>query len=507
MADEPVLPTLPKTPFNGLGSKRAWAQANAPPPPSVSTSSDPAVFSSDDDPALEAYESARRHKRRYVGTWYDQHLALSSDSVMGDDGSSTIVGSSPVVYRPQRRAKGAVRQQKRQFRKLDSGVYMGGQDSTDTEGDVPSPYTPKYFVSPAQLRVSPRSLPQVSEAESAARDKIKNCVEYGNQEVDLSGLGLNSISAETIAPIADIAPIPLVVKGVSFEQADPDIKVYLYNNHLKDFPLSLVNIEPLTFLTLRNNDLTEIPTCIGKLKNLKTLNLAQNKLKYLPAEIRRLMGDGGKLVMLHTASNPWWTAEKLSFQAVIEQSDPNPLIRTPVEFLDSNGQIYSRFRLPLSDADLAESTSSLELEVEHPSELEMPKEVSYAEGDHVRLLNPTGARSLFEYALKALTKLPEPELEEVDYWLGVDEGYPKGLRETLNLAADAHRSGGLTCSVCGRGMVVPLTRWVEFHKTAGTIRVDRESLVPFLKVGCSWKCVPARQVVPECEEKLPESDD
>ncbi|KAK4181398.1 hypothetical protein QBC36DRAFT_317966 [Triangularia setosa] len=506
MADEPVLPTLPKTPFNGLGSKRAWAQANAPPPPSVSTSSDPAVFSSDDDPALEAYEGTRRHKRRYVGTWYDQHLALSSDSAMGDHSSSPVVGSSPIVYRPLRRAKGGARPQKREFRKLDSGVFMGGQDSTDTESDVPSPYTPKYFASPAQLRVSPRSQPQLSEAETVAKEKIKRCVENGNQEVDLSDLGLDSISAETIAPIADIEPIPLVVKGVSFQQADPDIKVYLYNNNLRDFPLSLVNIEPLTFLTLRNNDLTEIPTCIGKLKNLKTLNLAQNKLKYLPAEILRLMTDEGKLVMLHTASNPWWMADKLSFQAAIERSGPNPLIRTPVEFLGSNGRVYSRFRLPLSDEDLAESTSSLELEVEHPAELEVPEDVSYREQDTNRLFNPKGARSLLEYALKTLTKLPEPELEEVDYWLEVDEGYPDGLRETLSQAADAHRTGGLTCSVCRRGMVVPLTRWVEFHKTAGTTKLDRELLVPFLKVGCSWKCVPARQVASEVKESLLESE-
>ncbi|KAK0671230.1 hypothetical protein QBC41DRAFT_316210 [Cercophora samala] len=503
MADEESLPTLPKTPFNGSGSKRAWAQANAPPPPSVSTSSDPAVFSSDDDPALEAYESARRHKRRYLGTWYEQHLALSSDSAMGDHSSSPVVGSSPIVSRPLRRKPGA-KPHKREFRKLDSGVFMGGPDSTDTEGDVPSPYTPKFFASPAQLRVSPRSQPQLSEAETFARERIRKCVEIGEQNVDLSGLGLNSLSTETIAPIADIEPIPLVVKGVSFRQADPDIKVYLYNNNLRDFPLSLVNIEPLTLLTLRNNDLTEIPTCIGKLKNLDTLNLAQNKLRYLPAEILRLMGDDGKLMMLHTVSNPWWMAEKLSFQAVIENSGPNPLIRTPVEFLGSNGRVYSRFRLPLSDEDLAESISSLELEVEDPSELEMPENVSYSEqDDHSnRLFNPKGARSLFEYALKTLTRLPEPELEEVNYWLEVDEGYPEGVGATLNKAAAAQRSGGgLTCSVCSRGMVIPLTRWVEFHKASANTKLERELLVPFLKVGCSWKCVP------EVEQKnLPESN-
>ncbi|KAK4682257.1 hypothetical protein QC764_114750 [Podospora pseudoanserina] len=487
MADEQALPTLPKTPFNGA-SKRAWAQANAP-PPSVSTSSDPAVFSSDDDPALEAYESARRHKRRYVGTWYEQHAALSSDSAMGDHSSSPFVRSSPIVCRPLRRKAGA-RQQKREFRKLDSGIFMGGPDSTDTEGDVPTPYTPKFFASPAQLKISPRSQPQLSEAEAVARERIRRCVENGTQEVDLSDLGLNSISTETIAPIADIEPIPVVVKGVSFRQADPDIKIYLYNNNLKDFPSSLVNIEPLTFLTLRNNDLTEIPTCIGKLKNLKTLNLAQNKLRYLPAEILRLMGDEGKLVMLHTASNPWWMAEKISFEAATTNCGPNPLIRTPVEFLGSDGRIYSRFRLPLF-GDLAESTGSLELEVEDPTELEMPKDVSYREQDDNRLLNPKGARSLFEYALKTLTQLPEPELEEVNYWLEVDEGYPD-VREALNQAAEAHRRGGLTCSVCNRGMVVPLTRWVEFKAPAAT-KLDRELLIPFLKVGCSWKCVPTCQ--------------
>ena len=140
-----------------------------------SASSDPAVFSSDDDPALDNYVHGRR-KKRYVGTWYDQHPASSdsADSAMGDD-----MRSRPMPKPP-----------KRQFRRqLDSGVYLGLEGATDTDESVdleplaaklPLPSRP-----PQPLPLQSVARTRLSYEEQVAREIVSSCVDGGREHVDL----------------------------------------------------------------------------------------------------------------------------------------------------------------------------------------------------------------------------------------------------------------------------------------------------------------------------------
>lgn len=198
------------------------------------------------------------------------------------------------------------------------------------------------------------------------------------------------------------------------------------------------------------------------------------------------MGDEGKLVMFYIVLNFWWMVEKVLFEVVIINCGFNLLIWILVEFLGSDGWIYLRFCLLLF-GDLVESIGLLELEVEDFIEFEMFQDVSYREQDDNRFFNLKGVRLLFEYVFKMFIQLLEFELEEVNYWLEVDEGY-LDVWEVFNQVVEVYCRGGFICLVCNWGMVVFLIRWVEF-KVFVVMKLDRELFIFFLKVGCLWKCV------------------
>lgn len=122
---EPTLPGIPRFPDVYRGNKTVVNSRKRPHIQDaslfLSTSSDPAVFSSDDDPALE---NVSRRKKRYVGSWFQQ-FPNSSDSALGED-----MPPPPSHVLPKRK-----RTLRRQF---DSGVYMGhggALDSSDAEPD------------------------------------------------------------------------------------------------------------------------------------------------------------------------------------------------------------------------------------------------------------------------------------------------------------------------------------------------------------------------------------
>ena len=175
MADEPTLPVLSNlrhnNPFNEESRKRPRSERA--PPSQLSTSSDPAFFSSDDDPALDNYEQKQgRRKRRYVGTWFSQQPAFSSDSFLGDD----------MISEPPRPHSALAKRARREFRKLDSGIYMSqNEDSTAESSDN---YDGKFVPRPtfSHTRAKPRP---IAVGEQIARDRITECVEDGRETVDL----------------------------------------------------------------------------------------------------------------------------------------------------------------------------------------------------------------------------------------------------------------------------------------------------------------------------------
>jgi len=173
MAEEPSLPQLPAPVFpwdqrQSLvtnGKKRVRLHGTTEPPPPL-TSSDPALFSSDDDPSLENYNGGRK-KRRLKGSWYEQQPA-SSDPMVGED----VLATHP---RPNRKFA----------RHFDSGIWMAEGNEVQEDGDD-VPAHSSTFPPPSKRAQFRRQLSQFSTAEKIARERIRACVELGEDAIDLS---------------------------------------------------------------------------------------------------------------------------------------------------------------------------------------------------------------------------------------------------------------------------------------------------------------------------------
>ncbi|KAH6854894.1 hypothetical protein B0I37DRAFT_350152 [Chaetomium sp. MPI-CAGE-AT-0009] len=524
MADEPTLPTLPPPlPVDDRRKRRRKADS---PPTQSSTSSDPAFFSSDDDPALDNYHHGRR-KKRYVGTWFDQQPA-SSDSAMGEE---TLPS-----YPPPRRNR-PPQPKKREFRRqLDSGVWMGTEGSiTDTDDSFDlEPAAAKFpVVSPrtkAPMPVPPTFSPQELEAQRTAR----TCVEHGTEQVDLSSLSLETISPEVVKLISEISPIPTVTRDVAFEQRDPEIQLFLSQNLFRSFPTAILNLEHLTLLSLRANDLDQIPPAIGRLTNLEALNLGQNFIRVFPGEMLDLLCRGSKLRNLGFQPNRFWqpdtaiapadavattTARSDEYDRLTYPNRPTTKLestwsgittklhsRSPVQFMDSTHQTLSRFALP--DVPGARGAP---IELESLTSLAVPKEFApqlrQSTPSTSKVFNPKGARSLFELALRA--GVTSQQVEEVRAWARHAEDVPTHFSPVVERAVKIHREGGVRCAVCRRDTLIPMAQWIEFRRigrTTVTVGADGEEVekftelggageelpVPFLMVGCSWSCIPAK---------------
>lgn len=166
MTEEEEEPTLPPYPTG------AWNEAALPPNKRkrsitsqlFSDSSEPAIFSSDDDPAAENYQNGQaRNKRQYVGLWDRKFPVLEAES--------------------------SASRTKRKFeRQVDSGVFLGSDTSADNDSDdwllLPAASTlpgPQFIQVP---RSSQTTL--LSGAEAAAQRVIHQCFVTGNETIDLS---------------------------------------------------------------------------------------------------------------------------------------------------------------------------------------------------------------------------------------------------------------------------------------------------------------------------------
>ncbi|KAJ8122425.1 hypothetical protein ONZ43_g1380 [Nemania bipapillata] len=170
MADEPTLPSLPKVSWDShtqtFTNTRKRNRDGAPPQPLFSNSSDPAVFSSDDDPHIDNYVNGRHHKKRYVGSWFQQ-MPASSDSTFGE-----VAGPQP---KPNRTLE----------RQLDSGVWMGSDELVDPDEDFLIGMEPSPEPKLPQLR-NLQPAPSVSPEELIVRSRIDAAIEDSNPEIDLS---------------------------------------------------------------------------------------------------------------------------------------------------------------------------------------------------------------------------------------------------------------------------------------------------------------------------------
>ncbi|KAI1741989.1 hypothetical protein F4680DRAFT_51580 [Xylaria scruposa] len=524
MAEEPTLPSLPKVSWDThTQSFTNTRKRGAPSQPLFTNSSDPAIFSSDDDPHVDNYSNGPHRKKRYVGSWFQQ-MPTSSDSTF-----SEAVGPQP--------------KRKRAFeRQWDSGVWMGSDGSVELDEDFIPGMEPSPESKLPQLQNAPPH-PSVAPEEQIVRDRIDAAVEEGNPEIDLTSLNVTTISNESISRLAGLTLIPSVDKDVPFQQASPEIGLYLSNNKLTRAPGALFNLEHLTYLSLRNNQISELPPSIGNLRNLRELNLSLNCLRYLPGELLNLLKFPSTLASLHIHPNPFYRPEtsdiigrkytrgvSLTLQdfdvlyvrdgrnreEILQQAWQVVLLaRSSVQYSDSRGSVLSRFHLPCETSGSHDQPGTLgenqhvTLQTESVSALSVPHLAGRAS---VTSSKPSRVLSLFELASKSASSAAQTW----DLTSYLPSQAPSSLLQTIDrIQAQSTLSGNLgtlPCSICGRQIVTPLTQWIEWWDISklGLSRTRRllvpeplsmdanENAIPFLKRGCSWSCVPKPMKVGQC---------
>lgn len=507
MAEEPSLPALPAVSWNeesqtfAKGSRKRLRPVHpntGTTAPGLYNSSDPAVFSSDDDPGLDNYVGGRR-KRKYVGSWYQQ-FPTSSDSTFSE-------GPQQVLPRPKRTLR----------RQLDSGVFLGSDGTTDNESVPDMMELPIHSKFP---RLERPPVPMFSESEHLAQDKIRECLEQGNESIDFWSMGLEDVSNETIAPLAQLSCIPQVTRDVAFEQRDPELKIYFARNRLWRLPGSLFDLTFLTVLSLRDNKLSELPSSISKLTNLRELNIAQNKIRALPPQLLDLIGSAGRLKKLMLFPNPFLQPERaigdISEDGSMDAHDyvigmPNggkrPAVlsrflgQTPLQLTTSRGLVTSKFNLCFESGKLPVEFARQDYGIDDKDT------VLRGSGDNLAT-KQSRVPSLVEAALRASHRFSKPE-SLADY-------IPDELQQLRTLLAQTGRqkhSGGLKCSTCRNLMVMPAVEWVEWRdlRTCYWLQADRshnvgpeeisarliplskatgEIALPFLHRACSWHCGP-----------------
>ena len=160
MADEHILPQMrwdssSKSIANDRARKRVRLH-------SPLISSDPPLFSSDDDPSSENYTHGRC-KRKYRGPWYSQKPAVDQDTME----------SHEEPKKPKRTFE----------RQYDSGVWLGS-DGTDMDDTIEGlEAINDAWDLPVRRLTQPK---EEASPEALARKQIEVCLEDGNESIDLS---------------------------------------------------------------------------------------------------------------------------------------------------------------------------------------------------------------------------------------------------------------------------------------------------------------------------------
>lgn len=345
---------------------------------------------------------------------------------------------------------------------------------------------------------------------------------------------LTHLSNATIRPLAAFTRVPPVTEGV-FARLDPKLKIFLASNRLTTLPEELFNLPNLRVLSLRGNKIHELPPAIGRLHNLRELNISQNSLQYLPFEILDLFSDTSRLQSFQIHPNLFHERQCLQDESGdLENVSNNDLekrarprrgaicgilpphrrrswhpqwkisykARTDVRYLDING---AHMKGPtLSNHTLFGPRKFPNgIPTVDPSDVPTPP-------------TPRGhgisrVPSLLELALRACSRTPQlPYLTSE-----LPEDCPESFISLLGLVAAKKESGASKCTICKRDFIIPRTEWIEWWQIAkamdeteasGTIsqlrkveneRDAAESMVPLMRRGCSWLCVPERAGVEE----------
>lgn len=311
------------------------------------------------------------------------------------------------------------------------------------------------------------------------------------------------------------------------------LKIFLASNRLSKLPEELFNLEHLTVLSLRSNRIYELPPAIGRLHNLTELNISQNRLQYLPFEILDLFSDTSHLQSFQIHPNLFHEPQ----YPAVENSGTHPEEGEVAEETVSGNSTTPRHRATYGvSPDERQRTWHPQWRVSYRCRTE----VRYLDINGAHIKGPTlsnhtlfgprkfpsgvpivGANdiptpptprgndisrvpSLLEVALNACSRTPHlPYLASE-----LPEDCPESFSGLLALVAEKKESGGSKCTICKRNFIIPRTEWIEWweitkapenegavsaaspRKPVENERDVIESMVPLIRRGCSWLCVP-----------------
>ncbi|KUL91486.1 hypothetical protein ZTR_01477 [Talaromyces verruculosus] len=461
-------------------------------------SSDPALFSSDDIPSssLENYNGQQiehSRKRRYRGTWWGEMAEevkrkradfkekrnMDSGVWMGSDElSSDCLLSSEASSCEDFMARAWAGQNQDAVPKFAAGA-------TETQNDNQI----GQIAGPVFAARNIRHLDE-SQEHRDARAMVNECLEKGQEGVDLSNFGLKNIPTGLLRPLVHLTKQPAVSDGPVtdevFTSLTPSLRLFLSGNSLKDLTSEIFELGNLNVLSVRNNELVEIPGAIRKLTNLQEINLSVNQLTTLPWEILWLIRKGD-LKQLTVHPNPFLSFGKEARH--IEHWHHGNGLESDLRSCEYEGPIPEEAWAPIHIA-----TSHVQ-RFDAEGRLVSNKALG-------KLENPTTQTpmsrvpSLRELALLECNKAPY-----LDQFLADDATsaeYPEPVIRLLRKAISVRNAGGMSCSVCHRSFVIPRTQWIEWWDCATyenglkSPRAPGAELrpLPFLRRGCSWGCVP-----------------
>ncbi|PYI30295.1 hypothetical protein BP00DRAFT_346448 [Aspergillus indologenus CBS 114.80] len=489
-------------------------------------SSDPAFFSSDDVPGsggLENYTGsaaaaaaaaatgasgslAGSRKRRYRGTWWGEKMMSSG-------------GHQPLGNEGPKRNK---RVDFREKRLVDSGVWMGSDDSaaggflgSDASwGEEVWGHSHGQGQRATVLGGLRRGIEEEPREHQIARAIVNDCLERGDDSVDLSGGNLRSIPSGLLRPLQHLTKLPAIteppVTEDGYASLEPFLRLFLAGNALPTLCGELFELDTLRVLSLRNNKLTAIPPAIRRLTMLQEVNLSVNRLRTLPWELLWLIRKGD-LKHLTVRPNPllqiddgdqdpdeaavvaeWHVPREL--RACVYDGPAPEEAWAPVHVATGPVRRYNAEGVLLP--------AELQQHQQQPTAMELDATVTAdATPQDVDVMPPPAASrvpSLRECALLSLARSPAFDLLH-DAELA---GYPALMLRLLRDAREVRAAGGRSCSVCHRGFVLARTEWIEwwdcstYENGLKGPRPSGESLrpLPFRRLGCSWGCVPGAEV-------------
>jgi hypothetical protein len=437
------------------------------------------------------------------------------------------------------------------MRNADSGVFLGSDLSEDnfdssfsSQGStVDLEVEDEVCPGPVKLAKSQRQ----PTAEDFASKAINQCLETGHESVDLTDLGMTTLSNATLKPLHQLIKhshddLTQPPSEDEFSPLTPSIRLFLSGNRLTSLPSELFRLTNISVLSLRNNELKDIPPSIGGLPNLQELNIAQNNIRWLPWEMFDLIHCRGNHRQITIRPNPL-------IDPVFNLYGPSPLLSRPkvtggeyIEHLnrwgETNGAFFRKMQQWYSDEG---TTWTMRHELELRLKLGRVKQNMYMQeasraGMELKLCNEQliflassavrffDARGSSYTDTKAASRIYEkqkydavvdpfadqptefetsdsPSLFELtlqtiqsNFTLSDPKDFPDGLppaiTAALHAAARGVEYGNERCSVCKNEFIVARAEWMEFWFN-GFPRQDcltPETILPFLRRVCSWRC-------------------